>query len=455
MGKPKGSSVFALGDGEMDQTKWRQWRDILICTICAGIIIWALWNFLNQFIDAILLFLLSMAIAFLITPAVNGLEKQKVPRLIATLLVYIVVLSILVAVGYALIFSLIDQVQQFSNTVGTFILNFPTHIENIYKFLLSHGIPDSNIQATIGQIQTQAYNFTQQATASAIGILLILSNAFLDIVLVIVISFYLTLDGRRIRNNIIGVVPSRSRPHVLLFEDALNRVVGNYIRGQLLLAIIIGVLVSLVCALTGLGQFALIFGALGFLFETIPMVGPLLASISPLIASLLLPDPFPRTLWVLLAFVLIQAIESNVLGPRIVGHAVGLHPVASIMALLIFARLFGNAFGAFGGAVGALVATPVVAAIWVVIASVYRSAHGETADQMLARKRAPWTRPTLPRALKLRRSSSRDDTRSSPTTVEEAERPHATGDLAPGASYSETSREHASITTDGGKDDAE
>src|SRR5438270_13607273 len=67
MEKPKRSNVFALGDGEMDQTKWRQWRDILICTICAGIIIWALWNFLNQFIDAILLFLLSMAIAFLIT----------------------------------------------------------------------------------------------------------------------------------------------------------------------------------------------------------------------------------------------------------------------------------------------------------------------------------------------------------------------------------------------------
>jgi predicted PurR-regulated permease PerM len=438
----------------MDQTKWRQWRDILICTICAGIIIWALWNFLNQFIDAILLFLLSMTIAFLITTAVNALEKQRVPRLIATLLVYIVALAMLVAVSYALIFSLIDQVQQFSNTVGTFIQNFPTHIENIYNFLLKHGIPEANIQTTISQIQTQAYSFTQQATASVIGILLILSNAFLDIVLVIVISFYLTLDGRRIRNNIIGVIPSRSRPHVLLFEDALNRVVGNYIRGQLLLAIIIGVLVSLVCALTGLGQFALIFGALGFLFETIPMVGPLLASISPLVASLLLPDPFPRTLWVLLAFVIIQALESNVLGPRIVGHAVGLHPVASIMALLIFARLFGNAFGAFGGAVGALVATPIVAAIWVVIASVYRSAHGETADQMLAGKRAPWTRPTLPRTLRLRRSSSRDDTRSSPPTIEKTERTRA-ADHMQGLPDSDPDREHASITTDRGNKDAE
>lgn len=439
----------------MDQTKWRQWRDILICIICAGIIIWALWNLLNQFIDAILLFLLSMAIAFLITPAVNALEKWKVPRLLATLLVYIVVLAALVAVGYALIFSLINQVQQFSNTITTFVQNFPTHIENVYKFLREQGIPDANIQATISQIQDQAYSFTQQATTSAIGIVFFISNAFIDILLVIVISFYLTLDGRRIRNSIIGVVPQRSRPHVLLFEDALNRVVGNYIRGQLLLAIIIGVLVSLVCVLTGLGQFALIFGALGFLFETIPMVGPFLASISPLITSLLLPDPFPRTLWVLLCFVIIQAIESNVLGPRIVGHAVGLHPVASIMALLIFARLFGNAFGTFGGAVGALVATPIVAAVWVVIASIYHSAHGETADQMLARRRAPWTRPTLPRSLRLRRAFSRESIRSSPTTVDNAEQTRAPGDQEQEQPYADTDRKHASVTTDRGSNDAE
>jgi predicted PurR-regulated permease PerM len=439
----------------MDQTKWRQWRDILICTICAGIVIWALWNLLNQFIDVILLFLLSMAIAFLITPAVNALENWKLPRLLAALLVYIVVLAVLGAISYALIFSLIDQVQQFSNTITIFVQNFPTHIENVYKFLRAQGIPDANIQATIGQIQAQAYSFTQQATTSAIGIVFFISNAFVDIVLVIVISFYLTLDGKRIRGSMIGVVPQRSRPHILLFEDALNRVVGNYIRGQLLLAVIIGVLVSLVCALTGLGQFALIFGALGFLFETIPMVGPFLASISPIITSLLLPDPFPRTLWVVLCFVVIQALESNVLGPRIVGHAVGLHPVASIKALLIFARLFGNAFGTFGGAVGALVATPIVAAIWVVITSIYHSAHGQTADQILARRRAPWTRPTLPRSFRLRRSASRDSTRSSTSTIDNVERTRTSGDRAQGPHFIETDRERASVTTDRENNDTE
>jgi predicted PurR-regulated permease PerM len=115
------------------------------------------------------------------------------------------------------------------------------------------------------------------------------------------------------------------------------------------------------------------------------MVGPALASITPLLLSLLLPGAFPRTVEILICFVFIQLIESNILGPRIVGHAVGLHPIVAILALLVGASVFG-VFGAF-------LATPVVAALWVVVASIYRSAHGETADQILAKKRAPWSLP--------------------------------------------------------------
>jgi hypothetical protein len=86
-----------------------------------------------------------------------------------------------------------------------------------------------------------------------------------------------------------------------------------------------------------------------------------------------------------------QTLESNVLGPRIVGRAVGLHPVASILALLVGAKLF--------GVFGALLATPIVAAVWVVIVSIYRSAHregtdqvhGGHADQIVAHKPALWS----------------------------------------------------------------
>ncbi|GCF10105.1 AI-2E family transporter [Dictyobacter arantiisoli] len=375
----------------MGQIDWQRRRDVLICVICMGIIIWTLWILVNQFIIAILLLLLSMTVAFLITPLANFFTKHGLPRLFATIISYILVLVVIGALSYLLVSSFVGQVTVFSSTIVDFTNNIPERYSALLDFLrVQAHIPQARIDQTIGQFSSQVSSFTNAAVNNTISFVLVLTNTFLNFLIVLMVSFYLTLDGKRIRDSIIEILPKRSLSNALLFEDALTRVVGNYIRGQLTLAVIIGVAVGLVCSFTGLGQFALIFGVLGFLFETIPMVGPFLASISPLIASLLLPDPFPRTLILVVCFVLIQILESNILGPRIVGHAVGLHPVVSIMSLVVFAKLFGDSFGAFGGAIGALVATPLVAAAWVVVASLYRSARGETADQMLSRKRAPW-----------------------------------------------------------------
>ncbi len=392
----------------MDQGNWQRRRDILICVICIGLVAWTGWRLLNQFIEAVLLLLLAMTVAFLITPIVNYMEKEgKAPRLLATLLAYVVVLAFMSAFVYIVVFSLANQVATFTSSISQFAGNIPQNYGNFLGFLQKQaGIPADSIRAATTQLQNQLSAFAQSAAINAVNTVFIITNTFLDFLIVAVLSFYLTLDGKRIRENMFSIVPENGKKHVLLFEDALNRVVGNYIRGQLILAFLVGVMVAAVCVGTGLGQFALIFGLLGFLFETIPMLGPGLASVAPVLASLLLPYPFPRTLIIIGCFVLIQAAESNILGPRIVGHAVGLHPVASIMALLVFAKLFGTAFGPFGGAVGALVATPLVAAAWVVITSLYHSARGETADQFMTSKRTPWPiRPlTIPASLRLRRS---------------------------------------------------
>ncbi len=367
----------------MEHINWQRTRDILISVICVGLIFWASWSVMGQFVDAILIVLLSMAVAFLVTPAVNLLVRYGLPRLLSCLLVYALCIAAVVGLGYELTSTLILQVQNFSATIINFAYALPANVVSIQDLLTKQwSIPPQNIQNVLDQIQTQATMFAQSLATNALNFLFILTNAFLNIVLIVVLSFYMVLDGKRIRDSLISIVPKRSLPNVLLFEDALNRVVGNYIRGQLTLALLIAIFSGGICIITGLGNYALIVGVLAFLCETIPMVGPALASIPAILLSLLLPMPFPRTFWVVALFIIVQILESNVLGPRIVGHAVGLHPVAAILALLIGARMF--------GVVGALLATPIVAALWVVIASIYRSARGESADQLLARRRAPW-----------------------------------------------------------------
>jgi len=309
---------------------------------------------------------------------------RYIPRLLAALLVYAVVLAILGGLCYALIFSLIQQVNYFSQNLPGYVQNLPTTYANTQQWLIQQGIPHDTIDATINSITQQANALAASLANNLVSIIFVVTDAIINVLLVVVLSFYLVLDGKRIRNSIVSIAPKRSMKHVLLFEDALNRVVGNYIRGQLTLAAIIGILAGLGCYMLGLNNFALIIGVLAFLFETIPMVGPALASIPAILISLLLPAPFPRSYEILVYFIVIQMIESNILGPRIVGHAVGLHPVASILALIVGAQLF--------GAFGALLATPIVAAFWVVITSLYRSVRGESADEVLARRRSSWIR---------------------------------------------------------------
>ncbi|HLH64023.1 MAG TPA: AI-2E family transporter [Ktedonobacteraceae bacterium] len=367
----------------MERVNWERVRDVLISILCVGVMLWAAWSLLGLFVHAIVLLLLAMAVAFLVTPLVDLLNRY-LPRILAALLVYALVLAILAGLCYALIFSLIQQVNYFSQNLPGYVQDLPTTYANIQKWLIQQGIPQQTIDATINSINQQANALAASLANNLVSIIFVVTDAIINVLVVVVVSFYLVLDGKRIRNSIISIVPKPSMNHVLLFEDALNRVVGNYIRGQLTLAAIIGILAGAGCYMLGLKNFALIIGVLAFLFETIPMVGPALASIPAILISLLLPGPFPRTYEILIYFVIIQIFESNILGPRIVGHAVGLHPVASILALIAGAQLF--------GAFGALLATPIVAAFWVVIVSLYRSIRGEPADVMLARRRSSWIR---------------------------------------------------------------
>lgn len=371
----------------MERVNWPRGRDILISVICVGIVAWAAISFLGIFVHAIVLLLLAMAVAYLITPAVNFLNRY-IPRVPAALIVYICVLAALGGLGYALVFSLIQQVNYFSNNLPGYVQNLPTTYATFQEWLIKQGVPEPAINKAIATISDQANAFAVSVATNLVSIVLIVTDIIVNVLLVTVMSFYLTVDGKRIRDNLIGLAPKKTVPHVLLFEDTLNRVVGNYIRGQLTLAAMIGILAGFGSFFLGLSKFALIIGVLACLFETIPMLGPTLASIPAILISLLLPDPFPRSYVILVYFVIIQMIESNILGPRIVGHAVGLHPVASILALIIGAQLF--------GALGALLATPIVAAAWVVIVSLYNSLRGEPAETLLAKKRSPWIRPRFP-----------------------------------------------------------
>ena len=165
----------------MGQINWQQRRDILISIICMGIIAWTLWNLVNQFIEAVFLLLLSMAIAFLITPVSNFLQKQGLPRVVATIIAYVFVLVLLGLFSYILVASFVNQVTGFSDTVVNFTKNIPERYSSFIKFLREQaGIPQVRIDQTLAQLNSQVTGFANAAVTNTINIIFILTTTFLN-----------------------------------------------------------------------------------------------------------------------------------------------------------------------------------------------------------------------------------------------------------------------------------
>ncbi|GEM_PF-1280685 len=197
---------------------------------------------------------------------------------------------------------------------------------------------------------------------NAVTILTSTITVIFDLFIVVIMSFYLLADGGRFIGWCLGLVPERHREQAAFFVRSLDTVLGGYIRGQVIVAITIGVLAGAGCYVLGV-PYALLIGIFAFLAESIPVIGPVLASIPACLISVF-SQPLPKPLFVIGWFILVQQIEQNVVGPRITGHAVGIHPVLAMVAIIIGLEV--------GGFWGAFLAVPVTGILQIVIREAYR-----------------------------------------------------------------------------------
>ena len=236
-----------------------------------------------------------------------------------------------------------------------------------------YGLP-ANVQESLRQLFAPLAAGMAERTA---GLALALASSLVDLVLVLVITFYFLLDERRLRVALFRTFEPQRRPAVRRVFQEVSRVFGAYVRAQLLLALSIGVLVGIALLVLGV-PYALFLAMFAALAELIPMIGPIAGAIPALLVAATMP--FPAILWVAGAFLVIQQLESNVLMPRLSGHAVGLHPVGSILALALGFELW--------GVIGALFAVPTAGLLWVLLSTAVRAWR----DKRIQLRR--WTRPT-------------------------------------------------------------
>jgi predicted PurR-regulated permease PerM len=330
-----------------------------------------IWHTLQFFSDIILLFFSAWLISFILSPVANWLQQMKLPRLLAVALVYLLAAALLTGAIALAIPVVSAQVGQIAGRIE--ILSTPANLQQLNNqavgFLTNFGVSAADAHNFIDQqtanLQDAAQNTVLGITANAANLVSSVATILLDMVIVLVLSFYMMLDGRRIMDGLIARLPEEWQSDADAFELHVARVFGGFMRSQLIIGFSYGILTWIALIALGVPSGFLI-GLLAGIIMIIPFVGPPLSLVPPMALVLLetAPHDLVRTEIILLIILFIgQQLVMQVLAPRIMSQGVGLHPLWLFAALLIGAKE--------AGVLGAFFAAPIAALVAVVLDGIY------------------------------------------------------------------------------------
>lgn len=317
-------------------------------TILRVVFVVLLLIFLYLIRDIIVIFLFALIIASAIAPAVNLLEKIKIPRIIGALLVYIIVIGL-----FGFLISLI--VPSVARDIKTLSSNLPLYIETLSAKFDSIQKASLKYENIIGQIQGHLSGVGELLRKSASNLLLAMVNIFggiFSLLIILVISFYISVQKRGIQHILTFIVPHEHRDYIVDLWERSQRKLGQWLQGQLFVGIIVGILVYIGLYFLDV-RFALLLAVLAGILEIFPYIGPIMAAIPAIILGFLQAPILG--LWVLFLYLIIQQLENNIITPLVISKIVKLNPVAVIFAALIGGKL--------GGIPGIILAVPITAVV--------------------------------------------------------------------------------------------
>jgi predicted PurR-regulated permease PerM len=311
----------------------------------------------------LLLFVTAAVIALILNPVVALVQRARVPRGLAILVVY-VGFFLTIALAVALLATPIaNQFSAFRDDVPSIVRSANDRLADVQQSFDERGIAieiTRQGQTALQTLQQRVVGGTEQVVSFGTDLAERLITAGFGLILVLVLSIYMLVYGQSIGALARSLMPPGDGTREDDFPTRVTRAVGGYVRGQLLFSIAMGTGAGVGLYLFGLlgifpdgKTYALGFGAFFGLMELIPYVGPFLGAAPPVLVALF-QDPI-TAVWVSLLFVGLQQIEGHVVAPMVFGHALRVNPLLVIFALLFGAELF--------GILGALVALPTAAVV--------------------------------------------------------------------------------------------
>jgi predicted PurR-regulated permease PerM len=331
--------------------RWIQLVGLPILALIALLVI-------GKVFHAVFLFIVAALIALLLEPLVRSLVRLRIPRGFSIAIVYLSFAAALAVVVIAVSVIVIDRTQSAANRIDNYLTTesgqppqtgFERDVDRLQVWLDTHHLErvDVKRQGTdfaqnikgkdVEKYTTDVIDFLRGAAISVFQLIFAL-------VLILVVSIYMLLDMSRLKARVDRrFPPSPGKPGLIV---QMEQAVAGYVRGQVLLSLIIGTSAGIgmwVLGTTGLvpgaDKYAVIFGAWVAVTELIPYLGPWLGAIPPIIYALVV-HPL-SAVWVALLFLGIHQIEGHVVVPNVMGSALRLHPLLVIFGLLAGAELYG------------------------------------------------------------------------------------------------------------------
>jgi predicted PurR-regulated permease PerM len=350
-------------------------RDLAALVTRVGIAAWSLvgalvliWVVLQILIRIDILLapvVLAVALIYVLNPVVNFFARRRVPRILATFLAFLLLLAFIAALGAAVVPTVTSQASEFANTFPEIYEDSASQAEDLIAGL---GFEDVNLWS-----YDELRDFVQDPDSQDQILSVVwdrlgdVTTGVLETVLVFfvapVVAFYVLVDLPRVRKEAISLIPKRHQEEVLFVTRRLGGAIGGFLRGQVFVALIVGILSSIGFRIIGL-QFWLIIGMIAGFLNIIPFVGPWVGGFLGVLVGFVTAD-VTTALWAGIVALIVQQLDNHLISPNVLRATVSLHPAVIILVLILG--------GGIGGIWGVLLAVPTTAVIKILFGHLWRT----------------------------------------------------------------------------------
>lgn len=303
--------------------------------------------FLFYIRNIVLILFVALILASAFDPIIDWLQKHKIPRSAGILLIYLIVLLVLSGSIYLIIPPIAIEVNQLSKDFPMYWEKIVSGAKALEAYSESHGW-DGNIKDSLNTLQSNL----SSAAGSVFSTVFSLFGGLVSFFVILFITFYLTVEEQAMKRVVRSFLPVKYQPYITHLINRMQEKIGHWLRGQLLLSLIIFLVSWIGLSVLGV-KYAIVLALFAGVTEVIPFLGPFLGAIPAVFVG------FTMSPWiglgVIILYCVIQLAENHIIVPKVMQKVVGLNPVVTIVAILVGAKI--------AGILGLLLAVPVTTAL--------------------------------------------------------------------------------------------